>query len=209
MRCPKCSFISFDLVESCTKCGKNISKASEELKGTTADVDLPAFLNPDFNRYEAEEAEGARETAGGEAVVDLDITEEEESVDFALEEETATDEELDFAVEEEVAVEGETEEKAGEEALDISDLGPGEELAEEPIEDELAFETEDVEVAVPAEEHEAGELEDLEVEGIDLQGSSTPKSGRVMPSVKTGTALDDFDIDLGDLISPKKEGGSK
>lgn len=225
MRCPKCGFISFDMVESCTKCGKNINKAAEELKGTTADVDLPLFLNLDYNSYE-ESAE--EETAAEEEVMDLDIGGEEEMVDFSLEEEeaAAVEEEVDFTVEEETAAEpdtgvdvelGEPEEK--EKALDISDLGPAEEEIQEaeeelaaPVEDEFTLEAEPAaaeEPAAEAPEEEAreggGELEDLEVEGIDLESSSAPKSGKVMPSVKTGTALDDFDIDLGDLISPKKE----
>jgi hypothetical protein len=208
MRCPKCSYISFDVVESCAKCGKNISKAAEEIKGTIADVELPAFLNLNFKRYESEPAE---EAAGDEMVMDMDVEEEEEAVDFALEEESAgAGEEVDFALEEEESVEAEPEmEISEEEPLDISDLGPSEEIAEEPVAEEYAFEAGEPVEAVADEEHEAKELEDLEVEGIDLESSSVPKSGRVMPSVKTGTALDDFDIDLGDLISPKKEGSKK
>jgi len=209
MRCPKCSYISFDLVEACAKCGKDISKAVEELKGTVADVEPPAFLNLDYNSYETQEAEEPEEFAGDEdAVMELDVEDDEEMVDFSLDDETAAADTVDFEVEkEEVAVEAETDfdvgvEEAEEEALDIADLAPEEEVSAKPAGGEFAFETE------TGEEHEAGELEDLEVEGIDLEGSSAPKGGKVMPSVKTGTALDDFDIDLGELISPKKDKSS-
>ena len=51
-------------------------------------------------------------------------------------------------------------------------------------------------------------LEDLKVDGIDLdsnQGGGDSESGKVTPSVKTGTALDDFDFDLGDLMTSKED----
>ena len=44
MRCPKCSFVSFDLLESCVKCGKNISEAATELQGTVVATEAPTFL---------------------------------------------------------------------------------------------------------------------------------------------------------------------
>lgn len=216
MRCPKCSFISFDLVESCTKCGKNISQAAEELKGTIADVETPSFLKVDFEDYGSEAFEESEDIAGEEAVMDLDIEEGEELVDFSLEEESETAAEaVDFAVEEEAAAQSkpefeigveEPEEALQEEAIGISDLSPAEEPVAEAFEEEFQFETEAAadEAALPS-GHEAKELEDLEVEGIDLESSSVPTSGKVTPAVKTGTALDDFDIDLGDLITSKKE----
>ena len=218
MRCPKCSYISFDMVESCAKCGKDISKAAEELKGTIADVELPSFLNLHFDEVESEASAGGEDVTGEEMVMDLEGEESEELVDFELEEDSsdAAAAEVDFAVEEEVASPGDVEELAVEEhqeeqeeaALDISDLAPVEETAEEIIEEESAFEEEAdtaVEEAVPVGDHDAKELEDLEVVGIDLESSSAPKKGKIMPSVKTGTALDDFDIDLGDLITSKKK----
>lgn len=215
MRCPKCSYISFDLVESCTKCGKDISKAAEELRGTIADVEIPTFLKLEFEEYDSDAVE---ETAGGEdGMLDLGVEEDEEAFDFALEDEgEAEDDSVDFAIEEDAAPEAgvdfdigldeEPEELQQEEAIDISDLSPAEEVADEPLEavEEFQLETEE---AFEEAASEAKELADLEVDGIDLEGSSAPKSGKAMPSVKTGTALDDFDIDLGDLLTGKKEGG--
>jgi hypothetical protein len=206
MRCPKCSFISFDIVESCTKCGKNISKAAEGLMGTIAEVVAPIFLKFETDEQEPEvetlpEAEGLSEE---EVTVDLG-DEEQEEVEFSLDEASEPEAEaVDFEI-------GEDEE----EEIGISDLAPSEEMVSEPVEEdmvieekpaeeEMVFEEEHAAEAVSSEDHEAGELEDLEVDGIDLE--SKPAAGdRVMPSVKTGTALDDFDIDLGDLITGKKE----
>lgn len=220
MRCPKCSFISFDMVESCTKCGKDISKTAEELKGTIAEVEAPSFLKMDFESYGSEAFEETGDIAGEEAMMDLEIEEGEEFVDFALEEEGETAAEAaDFEVEEESAVEAEPEFEIGveepeeelqEEPIGISDLSPADEPVAALNEEEFQFESEAaVDEHAPPADYEAKELEDLEVEGIDLESSSAPASGKVMPSVKTGTALDDFDIDLGDLITSKKEKSGK
>ncbi len=44
MRCPKCGFISFDNVETCLKCNKDISEVSAAFEGTTFNVTTPVFL---------------------------------------------------------------------------------------------------------------------------------------------------------------------
>lgn len=56
----------------------------------------------------------------------------------------------------------------------------------------------------------AAGLEDLNFNGLDLETPSKIVTGsaagkRYLPSVKTGTALDKFDIDLGDLFPEKKQ----
>ncbi len=44
MRCPKCSFISFDHRAACAKCGNNITELSAKLNGTAVDTETPFFL---------------------------------------------------------------------------------------------------------------------------------------------------------------------
>ncbi|TKB05745.1 hypothetical protein [Desulforhopalus sp. IMCC35007] len=44
MRCPKCGYISFDNVDECLKCKKNIKSASEVLQGSVLKVAPPSFL---------------------------------------------------------------------------------------------------------------------------------------------------------------------
>ena len=209
MRCPKCGYISFDLVEKCTKCGKNISGAAEVLHGTTTSTDPPVFLKFDKEPEGAlKEAAGEEAAAGMEEQEPLDLGEEEEEVflDFSAEESAPSETEtldMEAGTEPDVAAA----EMAAEPSMDISDLAPTEEEAEveEAIEDagteEFALAEEET-----AEEMEAAhELEDLKVEGIDLEPAPpSGEQGKVMPSVKTGTALDDFDVDLGDLIPKKK-----
>ena len=106
--------------------------------------------------------------------------------------------------------------------LDISDLGPPnteeKEISfEEEDEPVLGFETlqpppPSVPPSPPKQEKRGAKsgLEDLNFNGLDLETPSKIVSGskagkRFLPSVKTGTALDKFDIDLGDLFSDKKK----
>ncbi|MHB8810588.1 MAG: hypothetical protein ACYC9M_11315 [Desulfobulbaceae bacterium] len=115
-------------------------------------------------------------------------------LDFGLEETLAAP-----AMEEPVFAEPVAEEPQAP-AFDIGALTPPQEelvTMEEPVE-ELEFATAEASSPKPA----SGGLADLKVEGIDLEVA--PGKGKAVPSVKTGTALDNFDIDLGDLIPKKK-----
>jgi hypothetical protein len=44
MRCPKCGFISFDNVETCLRCNKDISEMTKAFQGSTLNVAPPVFL---------------------------------------------------------------------------------------------------------------------------------------------------------------------
>lgn len=106
--------------------------------------------------------------------------------------------------------------------LDISDLAP-------PVKIEEPFSSLFEEKQVPAEEKPVGGstaaapspsksaptapatgLADLTFSGLDLDVPSKLETGstagrRFLPSVKTGTALDKFDIDLGELFAENKK----
>jgi hypothetical protein len=212
MRCPKCSYVSFDMVESCVKCGKNISEAAVELYGTVVAVEAPSFLG--VAREEAT-PEALEETAGfdTEEPLDLGAEGEEEVMDFSFDDESAAEAEIEeiemdlgevgeaeVAAELDLGEEEVVEEPQGDEedVIGISDLAPAEDAEEVQIESV----EEELEVAA------AGQgLEDLKVDGIDLDSGpgEASESGKVTPSVKTGTALDDFDFDLGDLVTSKKD----
>ncbi|NLX18100.1 MAG: hypothetical protein GXY53_02300 [Desulfobulbus sp.] len=99
--------------------------------------------------------------------------------------------------------------------LDISDLAPSAKETSEVIHFEESAVTDNVESVTiqPAESpaaseaaYEKVELEDLNISGLDLDIPAKPVSDsaagkRWHPSVKTGTALDKFDINLGELFS--------
>jgi len=105
--------------------------------------------------------------------------------------------------------------------LDISDLGPPnieeKEMAFQEDEPVLDFESlQSVTTSTPSTPPKIEKgggisgLEDLNFNGLDLETPSKIVSGsaagkRYLPSVKTGTALDKFDIDLGNLFSDKKK----
>jgi len=62
----------------------------------------------------------------------------------------------------------------------------------------------------PAADKRRTGLEDLNTGGLDLEAPSKLVTGsaagkRFLPSVKTGTALDKFDVDLGDLFADNKK----
>lgn len=44
MRCPKCGFISFDHLDTCLKCNKDIAGTSDTLNGSVYNVAAPTFL---------------------------------------------------------------------------------------------------------------------------------------------------------------------
>jgi hypothetical protein len=219
MRCPKCNFVSYDLSETCAKCGKNISGAAKELQGTVASIAPPSFLRFGFTGAEAKAPQGGvaeSEVAfdlGGteEAVIDLGTEEgpspAAETLDLGLGETAAEpvdlggpSEEKGVAEETVFALPAEEPQAAG---FEISDLAP----PPEAVEPEGATMAQELDSAVnqaqPPKPASAGlGLADLKVEGIDLEAA--PAKGKVMPAVKTGTALDEFDIDLSELISKKE-----
>lgn len=101
--------------------------------------------------------------------------------------------------------------------IDISDLAPPETDAEVSVTESLTLD-EDTEETVDMPDNETpapslvapgSSLEDLHVDNLDFDAPAPLVSGskvgdKLMPSVKTGTALDDFDIDLGELIAEEK-----
>ena len=99
--------------------------------------------------------------------------------------------------------------------LDISDLAPPDDDDDDLSLAELTLD--DVTDRPVAREENSGQalmgtgagLEDLHVDDLDLEIPSLPPAGSVTgkkmrPSVKTGTALDDFEIDLGELTNDDK-----
>ena len=261
MRCPKCGFITFDHLETCTKCRKNIADVSQRLSGTVYKAEAPSFLQ--FEVYD----EGESDTEGATAVdlspeeEDLDLemavdetddvdvelsledetlegdeTEADEDLDLDFMDESAealglgsseeeefdlslTDDEsmgLDLAEEETGSAEAEDGPQLDFSELDISDLAPPAEEEADLVSAELTLD--DVAETAPAadaarspmKKASGAALEDLQMDGLDLEMPTLPPAGSVKEkklrtTVKTGTALDNFDVDLGELISESEK----
>lgn len=69
MRCPKCGYISFDHLENCLKCNKEIKKSADALHGTVFNTAAPNFLK--FNTT-VDEKENDFEQEFSEEEMDLD-----------------------------------------------------------------------------------------------------------------------------------------
>jgi hypothetical protein len=102
MRCPKCGYISFDQVESCGKCGKNISEASAKLSGMVLDVVAPLFLKFDSGADDKDDVNDKTVTLGEETEipdVGLDFGAEAGSVEFTLNSKATYTQDPDLAME--------------------------------------------------------------------------------------------------------------
>jgi len=243
MRCPKCGYISFDYQETCKKCKNSIVDAVTEINGTVCDSLPPSFL-----QFETKDGFGTQPSslkmteenelvvASGtdvavQEVVDIDLFQGAEEIDFGSDSEKSVIDLDDFS---EVSPQEEytldlDKGRGGFNKnlpsldfgdLDISDLAPPDKeggdntLFEEKLELDSAEPVAALSIdSIPQQKISSTKstgLEDLHVNGLNLDssakfvpGSATGK--RHLPLVKTGTALDKFDIDLGELFEQNKK----
>ena len=188
MRCPKCGYTSFDDLERCKKCKKPMPAPTATLTGTVLEAIAPAYLlwgaAALTGQLGAAAKSGAPQFAGPRAEMEIPAVEETPA------ESAAAPAEVDEATSPTVS-EGPTEEMNLElDKVDISDLTAPEESAAPPEEEDFSLET-------------------LEVDDLGLGASSTPSaapaSGQYQPAAKTGTALDNFDVELDELLDVESE----
>ena len=229
MRCPKCGYISFDHIETCLKCKKDIS-GSTDVEGTTYHAAVPSFLRvPKKDSVESETGfveknvgisfEGADDFneegydfSDSDSDSDLDVlvggSEEDEgtitfggtgSEDFMLEEDDESDEEGSFEFD-------------LDDGLDFFD----EKTAETPVlklPDELA----DISDLAPPEDlnreavsgvgmnlsidDELNLDEDRDLDGLDLGLSDT----KDLSGADLSLSLDDIDLSAGDITAESSE----
>ena len=202
MRCPKCGFISFDRQKSCGKCTADLTAVSEQLQGTVGKAATPFFLGSVLGRQTLDEDEPATE-----------LHEEEDSLLLDELEDTAppTDEdELDFAgapLDENDMAEPILP-SLGLEDIDVSDLVPPQEDAEEPV---LSLGDEQEEEAIldpiPPPADEEG-LSGIEFPGFDsadilnVEGKEPPSADDFEDTAASSqnTTEDEEIIDLSSLM---------
>jgi hypothetical protein len=88
MRCPKCGFISFDHLEKCLKCNKELKDAAGLVHGTVYKVQAPSFLKIQTGSETTQFGEDI-EIIGGTPDGDLDLQDPDLEILFDEEEETA------------------------------------------------------------------------------------------------------------------------
>ena len=270
MRCPKCGCFTFDHLEVCTKCNKNIAKVSEKLSGTIYHAEAPAFLQFEINEPDVDEGGGDDAFDNEDDFETEEFADEGGEIEMSFDDDDGDGEEIEFGDEGENENEDEDEDiefnlSSDDDDLDLNlsdddeeqefDLGSSEKdddaLADLDLDDgggdapsidfgnldisDLAppIDTDKIQVmdgvtAIPgagagdipeepamlevnADPTElGGMLADLEVDGLDLEIPSAAPAGsatgeKIKPAAKTGTALDNFDFDLGDLMSGGKK----
>lgn len=207
MRCPKCDYISFDLMEICGDCKKNIAKFSSELSGVVFKAETPDFLwfvKPQEEEKEEEAAADEEEAEEEPADTDEDgldyggaDDDQENTVEFAADEDSG----LDLG------------EAAEDETKEIEfDLGGGDDepAAEEEAKEEIAFDLPGAEEdAAPSLELDSGSQdEDDKLGGLQLDSAGAGSDLSV-------DGLDGLDFDLESTDEPKpkaekeKAGGKK
>ncbi|MGR0480271.1 MAG: hypothetical protein ACTFAL_02375 [Candidatus Electronema sp. V4] len=188
MRCPKCGYISFDQLETCGGCKKNIAKFSKDFSGVVFKSESPDFLW--FQRQEEEVPE--EEEPEGEVAVD----EESDGVDFGLDAEGTAD--ADSEAELAAATEDGGLDIAADEPQEIefdlsADSGAGEEPEPEAPKEEIAFELPGMEDT--ASEPEIGKKE----QGLDLSLEQSGEESSGLDSLDLGL---DFDLDDSAAAAP-------
>jgi len=157
MRCPKCGFISFDHLASCSKCGRDISEVASELQGTSIKVETPMFLSGALAAFSESEESFEEHTMEDDVAGGIDFNMEEEAVEM-----DAAEEDVDFSFEEEAE---DFDVVAEEEGADIS-------LAEAEADEAAGLAEEDVDIELEAEAEEEPALEEAEdtFEELDFMG---------------------------------------
>jgi len=239
MRCPKCGYISFDHQEACRKCTNFIGDTIAEINGTVYETFAPLFLNVSKpagfpGRPSAFQGTGVQDLAETDSEEDFVMDKELEEAFVDDDSEGLVMDLDDFS---EVSPRDAftldlSEGPSGLQVpppsldfsgLDISDLAPPVQESKEPLASQPVMEALELARAEPvaamsetaptqkkAPVVKSTGLEDLQVNGLDLDGPAKLAAGsaagkRYLPSVKTGTALDTFDIDLGDLFAENKK----
>lgn len=200
MRCPKCGYISFDHLEICLKCNKDVSKAASQVLGTTYNVAPPSFLR--FQPNEEISTEGDTEIQFENGQEDFDVVDPDLNIlvdadddagdagvsfddDFGEIDELSEDE--DFEI---MGGDGDDDD-VGIDLGQFEDAFEGEDSAEDDAPFNIPDELADIsDLSAPSEEEDAAAFSFDEPEESPVVGTAAGNDG-----------LDDFNLDLDDLGS--------
>lgn len=215
MRCPKCGYVSFDHLDYCLKCKKDISAVSNSLHGTVFNVEVPSYLHLHSSRQNEDLSDNdgfVDSLEADEEFIDDDfevLADDQSSVEGEIE---APDDKTDtllrnagnFPDDDEDSEDGEIE-------IDLSQFERKEEQIEMPpaglMSHQQAPETQPLSMEFPA------ELEDVTDLAPPSKGmhseKSEPKTSVQMDAAES--TMDDLDFDLvfGELEADLAKGGSE
>lgn len=203
MRCPKCGYISYDNLETCLKCKKDIRAVSESLNGGVYRSSAPVFL-----RFREEEQE--------EDILAIDEFEEDDSAADFLDEDLQVlvaedepqinavaavelDQEIDLDLESaSIDFEQEEEELQGEIEIDLGQFEQDSKVDElASLETAPAEEVDDSRLQMPA---SLSDISDLVAPPLDEQKREDAQEDATVGEADLEGAdfsLDDLDFDLG------------
>ncbi len=188
MRCPKCGYISFDHLEICLKCNKDVSKVSSQVEGTTYNVAAPSFLK--FQPISETEVGGDTEISFDNDQEDFEVVDPDLEVladsDTEVEEEGGISFDDDF---------GGLDELAEEDDFEITESEDGESIGMDLGQFEDAFEDEGPALGLGEEEIQL----DMPDELSDISDLSSPVGEEALVGESLEDAedeLDDFNLNL-------------
>lgn len=215
MRCPKCGYISFDHLNECLKCKKNITSTTSSLGGFVLNIKPPSFLDLESNQSD----EGVAEAASDDDFIDNDLDilikddEQEVMAEVSLDEEMAEIELPEsFSMEDEeedreIEIDLSQFEDASEPEINLSDMSDSSDDQEE-VSINLDMPEEEIHIEMPEELSDMSDLAPPKKEEQVAAMGSGESGDEDFPDLE----LDDLNFDLGldDLdteipTSPKAE----
>jgi len=202
MRCPKCGYISFDHLEKCLKCNKDIEAVSDSLFGSTFNIQPPTFLH--LQKESKEESSEQIDSFSEDALGEVDEYVDEDLEILIEDEEAGSEETLGLTDDTETGLEGsETDDQEEDREIEI-DFSQFEDTDEPEVdlfdEDE---EEEDEQTEQVAEQalnmdvpEELADLSDLSPPGDEI-AEDEPSPEKPEESDAVELELDDLDFELG------------
>jgi hypothetical protein len=214
MRCPKCSYISFDHYDTCQKCGRNLAELASQMHGTVQKTSAPLFLGSALEAFSGGDTAAGFNIAGKENELTLadDAAEgsgpgddegglqlqSDQPEEVFLEEEFQSDDEFDFHLE--PGAEGESAEEAGEspagkENETPSEAAPDSDADELPAPNKVSLDFEGLDLSDLSPE-ETAVSEEADVEETESKTAEKKAASEDADAEQTGKNTGDEPFDL-------------
>lgn len=198
MRCPKCGYISFDHLDKCRKCNKNIETISAGLFGTTYNLKAPTFLKMDREQRKDQSAE--MEFSDEQSFIDDDDYVDDELAILVEDEDSEETGEINFAGDKpaEMAFSDAEEQDDGEIEIDFSQFEETDEQSnlfdeEEDEEEQEQTKRDPLKIDIPA---ALSDMSDLAPPAKNI-ANDAEISGATADLDFSNVNLDDLNFDLG------------